>query len=154
MFTGIIYDGQSGAPMRLIQWKHTPTAASSSDCGSYLVSDYARLRAGETLAGSGVCAGRHQPWGNAQRRACSRSAPGRSGCTNRSFEPTTLPVTFHLNSRPKLRVSPGCGLNSTQLTKSSTNRILKQSPGIPHPEDPNLGEGMTAAALQSRPGSK
>jgi hypothetical protein len=47
LFTGIIYGGQSGAPMRLIQWNRTPAAVSSSDRGSYLVSDYARLGAGE-----------------------------------------------------------------------------------------------------------
>jgi hypothetical protein len=49
LFTGIIYDGQSGSPMRLTQWNHTPTAAGSTDRGSSLVSDYARLGRGEKV---------------------------------------------------------------------------------------------------------
>ena len=43
LFTGIIFDGNNKAPMRLIHWNHTRAAAESFDHGCYLVSDYARL---------------------------------------------------------------------------------------------------------------
>ena len=47
LFRGLVFDGASGTPMRLIQWNQTPAAVDSSDHGCYLVSDYARLSEGE-----------------------------------------------------------------------------------------------------------
>jgi hypothetical protein len=49
LFTGIICDGQSGAPMRLIQLNHTPHSEEFFGSRQFLVSDYARLGAGEKI---------------------------------------------------------------------------------------------------------